>query len=151
MELYIITINKMAKEKQAISDKRRKRSRGGGVDGDGAETGPRFKSRPLRRTSARVSLLKGDTGSTLFCSASFEMRGPRSVLGDTDLSTACLGISWYSCFYSSIRTFKIFHRVIILLFSYQIWLVEVLLYVHRNRSFIRDESPGRPPRLSHSS
>ena len=29
--------------------------------------------------------------------------------------------------------------------------VEVLLYVHRNRRFIRDRSPGRPPRLSHSS
>ena len=26
----------------------------------------------------------------------------------------------------------------------------VLLYVHRNRRFIRDGSPGRPPRLSHS-
>ena len=31
------------------------------------------------------------------------------------------------------------------------WLVEVLLYVHRNRRLIRDGSPGRPPRLSHSS
>ena len=30
-------------------------------------------------------------------------------------------------------------------------LVEVLLYVHRNRRLIRDWSPGRPPRLSHSS
>ena len=30
-------------------------------------------------------------------------------------------------------------------------LVEVLLYVHRNRRLIRDGSPGRPPRLSHSS
>ena len=29
-------------------------------------------------------------------------------------------------------------------------MVEVLLYVHRNRRFIRDGSPGRPPRLSHS-
>ena len=28
---------------------------------------------------------------------------------------------------------------------------EVLLYVHRNRWFIRDGSPGRPPRLSHTS
>ena len=27
----------------------------------------------------------------------------------------------------------------------------VLLYVNRNRRFIRDGSPGRPPRLSHSS
>ena len=27
-------------------------------------------------------------------------------------------------------------------------VLEVLLYVHRNRSFIRDGSPGRPPRLS---
>ena len=27
---------------------------------------------------------------------------------------------------------------------------EVLFYVHRNRRFIRDGSPGRPPRLSHS-
>ena len=32
------------------------------------------------------------------------------------------------------------------------WIVvKVLLYVHRNRRFIRDGSPGRPPRLSHSS
>ena len=31
------------------------------------------------------------------------------------------------------------------------WSVEVLLYVHRNRGFIRDGSPERPPRLSHSS
>ena len=30
-------------------------------------------------------------------------------------------------------------------------LVEVLLYVHRNRRFIRDGNPGRPPRLSHGS
>ena len=29
--------------------------------------------------------------------------------------------------------------------------VEVVLYVHRNRRFIRDGSPGRPPRFSHSS
>ena len=29
-------------------------------------------------------------------------------------------------------------------------VVEVLPYVHRNRRFIRDGSPGRPPRLSHS-
>ena len=28
---------------------------------------------------------------------------------------------------------------------------EVLLYVHRNRRFIRDGSPGCPPRLPHSS
>ena len=27
----------------------------------------------------------------------------------------------------------------------------VLLYVHRNRRLIRDGSPGRPPRFSHSS
>ena len=31
------------------------------------------------------------------------------------------------------------------------YVVEVLLYVHRNRRFIMDGSPGRPPRLSHSS
>ena len=30
-------------------------------------------------------------------------------------------------------------------------VVEVLLYVHRNRRLFRDGSPGRPPRLSHSS
>ena len=30
-------------------------------------------------------------------------------------------------------------------------VVEVLLYVHRNRRLIMDGSPGRPPRLSHSS
>ena len=29
--------------------------------------------------------------------------------------------------------------------------VEVLLYVHRNRRFIRGGGPGRPPRLSHTS
>ena len=29
-------------------------------------------------------------------------------------------------------------------------LVE-LLYVHKNRRLVRDGSPGRPPRLSHSS
>ena len=29
--------------------------------------------------------------------------------------------------------------------------VKALLYVHRNRRLIRDGSPGRPPRLSHSS
>ena len=29
--------------------------------------------------------------------------------------------------------------------------VEVVVYVHRNRRFIRDGSPGRPLRLSHSS
>ena len=31
------------------------------------------------------------------------------------------------------------------------YLVEVLLYAHRNRRFIRDGSQGRPPRHSHSS
>ena len=30
-------------------------------------------------------------------------------------------------------------------------LVEELLYVHRNRRLIRDGSPRRPPRLSHTS
>ena len=30
-------------------------------------------------------------------------------------------------------------------------LLEVLLYVHRNRRLIRDGSPGCPPRFSHSS
>ena len=30
-------------------------------------------------------------------------------------------------------------------------VVEVLLYIHRNRRVIRDGSPGRPPRLSYSS
>ena len=30
-------------------------------------------------------------------------------------------------------------------------VVEVLLYVRRNRRLIRDGSPGRPPQLSHSS
>ena len=29
-------------------------------------------------------------------------------------------------------------------------VVEVLLYVHRNRRLLRDGSPGRPRRLSHS-
>ena len=42
-------------------------------------------------------------------------------------------------------------------FSHKKWhvprtrLVEVLLNVHTNRRFIRHRSPGRPPRLSHSS
>ena len=31
------------------------------------------------------------------------------------------------------------------------WYGWVLLYIHRNRRLIRDRSPGRPPRLSHSS
>ena len=31
------------------------------------------------------------------------------------------------------------------------WMVGVLLYVHRNRRFIRDGSPGRQPPLTHSS
>ena len=35
--------------------------------------------------------------------------------------------------------------------SHVILPVEVLLYVHRYRRLIRDRSPGRPPRLSHSS
>ena len=30
-------------------------------------------------------------------------------------------------------------------------VVEVLLYVHRNRRFVRDGSPERPPGLSHTS
>ena len=30
-------------------------------------------------------------------------------------------------------------------------VVEVLLYVHKNRRLIRDGNPGRPPRLSPSS
>ena len=34
---------------------------------------------------------------------------------------------------------------------YILFVVEVLLYVHRNRRLIRDGSPGRPPRPSHSS
>ena len=33
----------------------------------------------------------------------------------------------------------------------QLCLVKVLLYVHTNIKLIRDGSPGRPPRLSHSS
>ena len=33
-------------------------------------------------------------------------------------------------------------------FPWPIWQVEVLLYVHRNRRFIRDRSPGRPELLS---
>ena len=33
----------------------------------------------------------------------------------------------------------------------EVVVVEVLLYVHRNRRFIRDGSQGHPPRLSHSS
>ena len=33
--------------------------------------------------------------------------------------------------------------------SVDVVVVEVLLYVHTNRRFIRDWSPERPPRLSH--
>ena len=36
-------------------------------------------------------------------------------------------------------------------FFFSNFFLEMLLYVHRNRRFIRDGSPGRPPRLSHSS
>ena len=43
--------------------------------------------------------------------------------------------------------FLSFHSSLLVLFSF----AEVLLYVHRNRSFIRNGSPGRPSRLSHSS
>ena len=35
--------------------------------------------------------------------------------------------------------------------AYVILNLEVLLYVHRNHRLIRDGSPGRPPRLSHTS
>ena len=44
-------------------------------------------------------------------------------------------------------------RVSLLLFFIFLsgFVVELLLYVHRNRRFIRDGSPGRPPPLSHSS
>ena len=38
-----------------------------------------------------------------------------------------------------------------LLYCVILRLFEVFLYVHRYRRFIRDGSPGRPPRLSHSS
>ena len=38
-----------------------------------------------------------------------------------------------------------------LLYLAVVVVVEVLLYVHRNRRLIRDGSPGRPPRLSHGS
>ena len=36
-------------------------------------------------------------------------------------------------------------------FCTDLWVVGVSLYVHRNPRLIRDGSPGRPPRLSHSS
>ena len=35
--------------------------------------------------------------------------------------------------------------------GFHCWFGWVLLYVHRDRRLIRDGSPGRPPRLSHSS
>ena len=37
------------------------------------------------------------------------------------------------------------------LYEVFLFVVEVLPYVHRNRRLIADGSPGRPPRLSHSS
>ena len=43
----------------------------------------------------------------------------------------------------------VLYRIAVCTELYQ--LVEVLPYVHRNRSFIRDGSPGRSPRLSRSS
>ena len=52
------------------------------------------------------------------------------------LSGKALG--WYHCKPNS--------KVLQMLF-----VVQVLLYVHRNRRLIKDGSPGRPPRLSHSS
>ena len=41
--------------------------------------------------------------------------------------------------------------VVLFLFVRRGLLAEVLIYVHRKRRFIRDGSPGRLPRLSHSS
>ena len=41
--------------------------------------------------------------------------------------------------------------VVVVVVVVEVVVVEVLLYVHRNRRLIRDGSPGRPPRLSHSS
>ena len=41
--------------------------------------------------------------------------------------------------------------VVVVLVVVVVDVVEVLLYVHRNRRLIRGRSPGRPPRLSHSS
>ena len=40
---------------------------------------------------------------------------------------------------------------VIVVYDEEHLVVEVLLYVHRNHRFIKDWSPGRPPRLSHSS
>ena len=34
---------------------------------------------------------------------------------------------------------------------HKLYMVDVLLYIHRNRRFIMDGRPGRPPRLSHNS
>ena len=45
----------------------------------------------------------------------------------------------------------VYHGVRSVQFKMVSMLVEVLFYVHRNPKFIRDGSPGCPPRLSHSS
>ena len=50
-----------------------------------------------------------------------------------------------------ISRYSLYQELLDDLLSVQLMLVEVLLYVHRNRRFIRDGSPERPPRLSHSS
>ena len=55
--------------------------------------------------------------------------------------TACTTIFYYPATQASIHCLQNFTH----------WLAEVLLYIHWNRRFIRDGSPGRPPRLSHSS
>ena len=49
--------------------------------------------------------------------------------------------------------FEVFHTATLITTGgfFIVVVVEVLLYVHRNRRLIRDGSPGRPPRLSHSS
>ena len=55
--------------------------------------------------------------------------------------TACMTIFYYPATQAPIHCLQNVTR----------WLLEVLLYVHRNHRFIRDGSPGRPPWLSHSS
>ena len=77
------------------------------------------------------------------------LRGPfRGIL----CSYACVWLNIIMSF-SACVWLDICHSLLVFewMLDYLTTSVEVLLYVHRNRRFIRDGSPGRPPPLSHSS
>ena len=69
---------------------------------------------------------------------------------DSDTFSACWVLFLFRCFHSppSPDMDYAIHGVHVMCDDVD---DEVLPYVHRNRRFIRDGSPGRPPRLSHSS